>query len=222
MMLGEKIHQLRKERGLSQEQLALQITVSRQAISKWELGEAVPDVDNIVQLSKIFGVSTDYLLTDDNAMDSTAPLNTGTANTENDFKQEPLRNRHHKATIILGGIFAVLGLCGVLTIWIASIMNPVVYSTSTSIPAGSNEPLNEIVYTGLRAFLLNHNATGLFIFCCVVAVVGLIIILYPFLKALFEPDEKTIKEIEKIKDEMVKEVIEQEIEGIRNSIRKKN
>ena len=51
MTLGDKIHQLRKARGLSQEQLASQITVSRQAISKWELSEAMPDIDNIVQLS---------------------------------------------------------------------------------------------------------------------------------------------------------------------------
>lgn len=64
-MLGEKIHQLRKEKGLSQEELAGQLTVSRQAISKWELGESTPDTENVVQLSKIFGVSTDYLLHDE-------------------------------------------------------------------------------------------------------------------------------------------------------------
>jgi len=61
MMLNEKIHRLRKGKGLSQEELASQLTVSRQAISKWELGESVPDTENVVQLSKIFGVSTDYL-----------------------------------------------------------------------------------------------------------------------------------------------------------------
>ena len=64
MTLGEKIQRLRKSKGLSQEQVAAQITVSRQAISKWELGEAMPDTDNVVQLSEIFGVSTDYLLKD--------------------------------------------------------------------------------------------------------------------------------------------------------------
>ena len=65
MMLNKKIHQLRKEKGLSQEELASQLTVSRQAISKWELGESVPDTENVVQLSRIFGVSTDYLLNDE-------------------------------------------------------------------------------------------------------------------------------------------------------------
>ena len=61
-MLGEKIYKLRKEKNMSQEELAAQLTVSRQAISKWELGEAVPDTENIVQLSEFFGVTTDYLL----------------------------------------------------------------------------------------------------------------------------------------------------------------
>lgn len=65
MTLGEKIYQLRKSMGISQEELALQMAVSRQAISKWELGEAVPDVENVIGLSKIFEVSTDYIIKDD-------------------------------------------------------------------------------------------------------------------------------------------------------------
>jgi len=73
MNLGEKIHQLRKRLGISQEELASQITVSRQAISKWELGESIPDTENIVQLSKIFGVSTDYLLNDEYESDLDIP-----------------------------------------------------------------------------------------------------------------------------------------------------
>lgn len=73
MTLGEKLLQLRKSKGLSQEQLAAQITVSRQAISKWELGEAMPDTDNVVQLSKILGVTIDYLLNDDYSSEDDLP-----------------------------------------------------------------------------------------------------------------------------------------------------
>ena len=62
MKIEEKILVLRKQNNLSQEQLAEQIGVSRQSISKWELGETVPDLHNIVRLSEVFGVSTDYLL----------------------------------------------------------------------------------------------------------------------------------------------------------------
>ena len=64
MLLGEKLKKLRKARGLSQEQLADQLNVSRQAISKWELGESTPDTDNLVALSDYYGVSLDYLLRD--------------------------------------------------------------------------------------------------------------------------------------------------------------
>lgn len=65
MVLGEKLLYLRKKQGLSQEQLANQVTVSRQAISKWELGESLPDTDNIRQLTKIFNVTADFLLNDE-------------------------------------------------------------------------------------------------------------------------------------------------------------
>ena len=62
MALGEKLARLRKARGMSQEQLAEALGVSRQAVSKWELGEAVPDVSRVVAMSELFGVTTDYLL----------------------------------------------------------------------------------------------------------------------------------------------------------------
>lgn len=65
MTLGEKIQKLRKQRGLSQEALAEKVTVTRQTISKWELGQSLPDLDFIAQLSDIFSVSSDYLIKDE-------------------------------------------------------------------------------------------------------------------------------------------------------------
>lgn len=62
MLLGEKLRKLRIARQLSQEQLADKLQVSRQAISKWELGESMPDTENLILLSKFYGVSIDYLL----------------------------------------------------------------------------------------------------------------------------------------------------------------
>ena len=62
MLLGEKLRKLRIARQLSQEQLAEKLQVSRQAISKWELGESMPDTENLILLSKFYGVSIDYLL----------------------------------------------------------------------------------------------------------------------------------------------------------------
>lgn len=62
MNLADRIQQLRKRKGISQEELADRIGVSRQAVSKWESGQTSPDLEKIVLLSEFFEVSTDYLL----------------------------------------------------------------------------------------------------------------------------------------------------------------
>ncbi|ALA51596.1 helix-turn-helix domain-containing protein [Shouchella clausii] len=59
---GSKLKQLREEQGFSQEQLAKELNVSRQAVWKWETDKGLPDIQNIVRLSELFDVSTDYLL----------------------------------------------------------------------------------------------------------------------------------------------------------------
>lgn len=62
MKLGQKIADLRKKSGLSQEALAEKMNISRQAVSKWESNQSIPDIQKIVDLSELFGVTTDYLL----------------------------------------------------------------------------------------------------------------------------------------------------------------
>ena len=62
MTLADRIQQLRKQRGISQEELADQVGVSRQAVSKWESEQSVPDMDKVILLSDYFEVTTDYLL----------------------------------------------------------------------------------------------------------------------------------------------------------------
>jgi transcriptional regulator with XRE-family HTH domain len=59
---GSKLKQLREEQGFSQEQLAKELNVSRQAVWKWETDKGLPDIQNIVRLSELFDVTTDYLL----------------------------------------------------------------------------------------------------------------------------------------------------------------
>ena len=88
MSLGDKITALRKSRGMSQEQLGEHLSVSRQAVSKWELNESVPDVDKVVQLSKLFGVTTDYLINDEPASGG------GRAYYNNRRKQKRRQNAH--------------------------------------------------------------------------------------------------------------------------------
>lgn len=62
MTIGEQIQNIRIQKGLTQERLAEMLEVSRQSVSKWELGQAVPDVDKIIRMSELFDVSTDTLL----------------------------------------------------------------------------------------------------------------------------------------------------------------
>ena len=64
MIFADKLIDLRKKNGWSQEELAEKLNVSRQSVSKWEGAQSVPDMSRIIQLSELFGVSTDYLLQD--------------------------------------------------------------------------------------------------------------------------------------------------------------
>ena len=62
---SEKLYELRKEKGFSQEELAEKLNVARQTISKWETAVTVPDTNNLIELSKIFGISIDEFVGND-------------------------------------------------------------------------------------------------------------------------------------------------------------
>lgn len=70
MILADKIIEERKRIGLSQEELAEKLNVSRQSVSKWEGAQSIPDINRIIMLAEIFGVTTDYLLKDDAVRDA--------------------------------------------------------------------------------------------------------------------------------------------------------
>ena len=67
MTFSDKLIALRKKAGWSQEELAEKLNVTRQSVSKWEGAQSVPDIDKILQMSRLFGVTTDYLLKDEQA-----------------------------------------------------------------------------------------------------------------------------------------------------------
>lgn len=73
MIFADKLISLRKRAGWSQEELANQLDVTRQSVSKWEGAQSIPDLDKIVQLSRLFGVTTDYLLKDELEEPESAP-----------------------------------------------------------------------------------------------------------------------------------------------------
>ena len=73
MILADKIIALRKKAGWSQEELAAQLNVSRQSVSKWEGAQSIPDMDKVVQMSRLFGVTTDFLLKDELEIEEHTP-----------------------------------------------------------------------------------------------------------------------------------------------------
>lgn len=70
MRFADKLVELRKNKGISQEELADKLDVTRQSISKWESGQSIPDISRILQLSELFDVSVDYLLKDEIELDN--------------------------------------------------------------------------------------------------------------------------------------------------------
>lgn len=82
MTFGEKLLKLRSDAGLSQDKLAEMLEVSRQSVSKWERDEAMPDTDKIVLISKIFSVSTDSLLKDEDEIKTAGEGTDGTVKEE--------------------------------------------------------------------------------------------------------------------------------------------
>ena len=71
MKFGEKLQKLRKEKGMSQEELAARLHVSRQAVSKWENDQGYPETEKMLMIGNIFSVTMDYLLKDDTCKEGT-------------------------------------------------------------------------------------------------------------------------------------------------------
>lgn len=164
MTFGEKLQLLRKSKGWTQEQLAAQIGISRQALSKWESDTAMPDTENVVRLSRLFAVSTDYLLLDD--YDTQPP--------QSPQVPSPGSNRPsaHLIRLIIGGAVSGLSVVILLVLGVLSSIYPCVYSIS---PAGVEWTR---VYTGLSGFLKTHHLEWFFWLWCAVLVGGVCVMVY--------------------------------------------
>jgi DNA-binding XRE family transcriptional regulator len=167
MTFSEKLIRLRRREGLSQEALAEVLGVSRQAVSRWEQGTALPDGAKLLPCARHFGVSVDWLL--DDAQDweaQAAPAAPGKARS--------------LAWTIGGGVLAGLSLLGLLVMGILSSVFPAVY---TEAPLGANWIRS---YAGLSGFLKVHRLEWLFALCLMTAAVGLWILLRPRLRRAVE------------------------------------
>ena len=133
MTLGEKLQKLRKARHLTQEELATQIGVSRQSLSKWESDGAQPDTANIITLADLFGVSTDYLLREAEAASPAAPVKEAPI-PEPSVSQpiapivQVMPSQQKKNTpptiLVIGSVLLVLGILVWLTLLILSTIHP--------------------------------------------------------------------------------------------------
>lgn len=153
MSFGEKLQRLRKAQGLSQEELAARLSVTRQTISKWELDQSTPELGLLAQISDIFGVTTDYLIKKDEGGVSAGGECPGGA-----AQKKP------QARLVLFIVLLCGGILGVAVIWILSLS------------AGQNLTIdaNGILYSGFKAYLKAKNAGTVFYICAYAAVIGAI------------------------------------------------
>lgn len=109
MNIAERLKDLRKKAGYSQEQVAEMLGISRQAVSKWESAQGYPDIENIIRLAQIYQVSTDHILLSAEAKASPMPVDT-----ERQTKRElhPMTRK----TICIIAIIAAIALISVLYI----------------------------------------------------------------------------------------------------------
>lgn len=122
MILADKLVKLRKKNGWSQEELAERMQVSRQAVSKWESAQSVPDLERILMLGRLFGVTTDYLLKDEieeeeGAEESGSSAQRVTLAQANDFLA---RRKSAARRIAIGTLLCVVGVIPLLLLGAAT------------------------------------------------------------------------------------------------------
>ena len=166
MTFGEKLQALRRKEGWTQEGLASRIGVSRQALGKWEQGAAAPDTVNVVELARLFHVTTDYLLMDE--LDTPeVPRAPAEAAEKPDSVLWP----------IFGGVTSLLGAVGILVLKIFSSIHPAYIA-----PASSSEGEFIPGIWGLPAYLEVHNLVWLHHLCLVLVVLGILLAFFPKLR----------------------------------------
>jgi transcriptional regulator with XRE-family HTH domain len=181
MTFGDRLQALRKARGLSQEQLADEMQISRQAVSKWESGQSEPDTDKIVMLSKYFGVTTDYLLIPDNGV-AQPVAQVQVSNSE----------RENARRFITAVAFLCAGLLTIISVIIAAAIN---VPSTTSWLRDYPSKLWFLIYEGNGMFQDSPKGLGLgpvFNVGLILAALGVVLLLWQyFYKANKTQNRKT-------------------------------
>lgn len=127
MEFNNKLYELRKQKGLSQEELAGRLNVSRQTISKWEVGESAPDMDNLVSISELFGVSLDELVLDKTPEQEQPSVQVVRSELYSDIKEHVLtdanRKKAKKGLKIAGIALGVFLLIDVISLVVYVLIN---------------------------------------------------------------------------------------------------
>ena len=161
MTLGEKLQKLRKARGWTQEELSEKIGVSRQSLSKWESDGALPDTANIILLADLFGVTTDYLLREAEASQSTPDESPAVPSV---VQLVPPPKKAPPAALVIGYILLTIGLLVFLGLVLLSNIFPV------------SGVRGDGVVSGVNGFLLAYGLRDIYHMSLFGALLGFVII----------------------------------------------
>lgn len=167
MALGETLIALRKSRGLSQEQLAEQLDLTRQTISKWELNQSTPDINYIIQLSEFFEVTTDYLIkgTEAEAATTSQSEEPVSDNTQSVIIKRGGENGY-KWCFCLGMISMTVSLIGIIAFVICSALHP--WTTM----------INGRTFVGVLGFVLGSKTLWFFVTLIIICILGVLLSLF--------------------------------------------
>lgn len=173
MAFGEILANLRKAKGLSQEQLAEKLGITRQTISKWELNQSTPDIDYLVQISELFCVSTDYLIKGEQSANAT---NVDITNSESkDTEHVGIKSSSSKIynwCFYLGAISMGVSLIGIIAFVICSALHP------------WGALVGNMYFEGLMGFLIGTKTLWFFIILSVLLVAGCSISVFSIVKIM--------------------------------------
>ena len=172
MNIADRIQMLRKQRGLSQEQLADEIGVSRQLVSKWENEQAVPDVERISILSEYFNTSTDYIL---KGIEPVKPE-------EQQNAKQP--KNHMQWTIISVLLLICAAISTILIIWIA---NQIRFYNGADVVLSRGETIYK---SGYQIFMESSQLSSVWMTSWIVLILSVSIFIGHFLAHKFSTAKK--------------------------------
>lgn len=192
MTFGEKLQQLRKQNGLSQEQLASNLKVSRQAVSKWELDSSLPDTANVIQISKLFSVSTDYLLKDDIEGDTKC---------SNDISGVKIEAPTHKNSqpgtirVAMGVVCTGIGGLGTIILLILSTMIEVPVMKKRILPNGRTEYYGggDVLGYSFMGFIEAYRLQALLVVLILLVMIGIAVLVTARMKRVGNPEKLNLQ-----------------------------